>query len=427
MQPTLTCPPYLHPLLALFESHGQKAYPVGGCVRDTLMGIAPHDWDVAVTTAPDDTVALCKAAGYRTIPTGLQHGTVTVLVPHSGVPTDREGPYDLIECTTCRTEGGYSDGRHPDAVSFTGRIEDDLSRRDFTVNAMAFTVNAPTSTPMDHGFAVLDLFGGREDLQNRIIRAVGDPDTRFTEDALRLLRAVRFAVKLGFELEANTYAAMTRRADGLARISRERISDEFQKILVSPEPERGIALLTHTGLLPYVLPAGVSLPCIRGVSALPGQFTLRMACLQWGLEDRQVEQNLAGLRLPNTVRKDILAILRSADADVTATPCNARRWRATLGELALPALAVRRAAESADPDEIDALASLVAASAERGDPVRIADLAINGNDLIALGFEKGRILQDVLYRLLTLVWESPEKNTREELISLIKEAQKGEN
>ena len=135
----ISIPSYLSPLLSLFASHGESAFPVGGCVRDTLMGGKPHDWDVAVTTVPHDTMALCHAAGYRTIPTGLKHGTVTVLVPHSGDPTDREGRYDLIECTTCRTEGGYSDGRHPDAVSFTGRIRDDLARRDFTVNAMAFT------------------------------------------------------------------------------------------------------------------------------------------------------------------------------------------------------------------------------------------------------------------------------------------------
>ena len=421
MRSAFAVPAYLTPLLSLFAAHGEAAYPVGGCVRDTLMGTVPHDWDVAVTTAPDDTVALCKAAGYRTVPTGLKHGTVTVLVPHSGVPADREGPYDLIECTTCRTEGGYSDGRHPDAVSFTGRIEDDLSRRDFTVNAMAFTVGK------DGELAVLDLFGGGDDLQNRIIRAVGDPDTRFSEDALRLLRAVRFAVKLGFDLETNTYAAMTRRADGLARISRERISEELQKILVSPDPERGIDLLIRTGLMPCVLPAGVSPSGIRGMASLPEQYTLRMACLQWGMNEAQVEQNLAGLRLPNAVRKDILAILRSAEADGAATPANARRWRATLGDLTLPALAVRRAAEPTDGDRLDALASLVTASAERGDPVRIADLAVNGNDLIALGCEKGRGLQDVLNRLLALVWESPEKYTRDELITVIKKMQNGEN
>ena len=201
----ISIPSYLAPLLSLFASHGERAFPVGGCVRDTLMGVPPHDWDVAVTTIPNDTMAICHAAGYRTVPTGLKHGTVTILVPLSGDPADRDGPYEMIECTTCRTEGGYSDGRHPDAVSFTGRIEDDLSRRDFTVNAMAFMTEGD-------GLAVLDLFGGREDLKNGVIRAVGDPDTRFTEDALRLMRAVRFAVKLGFTIEENTYAAICRRA-----------------------------------------------------------------------------------------------------------------------------------------------------------------------------------------------------------------------
>ncbi len=420
MHDTPSVPAYLRPLLALFESHGQRAYPVGGCVRDTLMGIPPHDWDMAVTTAPEDTVALCRAAGYRTVPTGLRHGTVSVLVPHSGAPEDRVGPYDLIECTTCRTEGGYSDGRHPDTVSFTGRIQDDLARRDFTVNAMAFTKDAERLT-------VLDLFGGREDLQNRVIRAVGDPDTRFTEDALRLLRAIRFAVKLDFSIEETTYAAAVRQGGGLARISRERISEEFQKILISPAPRRGIALLTDMGFMPYVLPAGISSAGEAGLSLLPEDFMLRMACLQWGMEEAQTEQNLAGLRLPNAVRRDVLAILRSAADDVTPTPVNARKWRSALGDLALPALAVRRAADANGRESAEALAALVSASAAHGEPVRISDLAINGNDLINLGFEKGRILQDVLHRLLTLVWECPEKNTREGLISLINEALKGEN
>ena len=164
-----TCPPYLSSLLDLFASHGEAAYPVGGCVRDTLMGIPPHDWDVAVTTPPETTQALCQAAGLRVIPTGIKHGTVSVLLPISGDLADRESPYELIECTTCRTEGGYTDGRHPDAVTFTGLIEDDLSRRDFTVNAMAFTQGK-------EGLSVLDLFNGQADLQGGVIRAVGDPD-----------------------------------------------------------------------------------------------------------------------------------------------------------------------------------------------------------------------------------------------------------
>lgn len=410
----ISIPSYLSPLLALFSSHGETAYPVGGCVRDTLMGREPHDWDVAVTTTPETTIAICEEAGYHTIPTGLKHGTVTVLVPHSGIPTDREGSYDLIECTTCRTEGGYTDGRHPDSVSFTGRIEDDLSRRDFTVNAMAFVEEGDA-------LSVLDLFGGQNDLKNRVIRAVGDPDIRFTEDALRLLRAVRFAVKLGFSIEDGTRAAIVRRAEGLSRISRERISDEFQKILTSPEPERGVALLTDLGLMPCVLPHGLSPEGTGNLSALPADFTLRAACLLWGQAPGETAENLAGLRLPNAVREDILSITRSAALEIQATPRKAREWRHGLGDLTLPALAVRRARERGDLAVSDALTELVKLSIAKNEPVRIADLAINGADLISLGFQPGRLLRDILDDLLATVRNDPKNNTRE---ALIKEALK---
>ena len=402
----ISIPSYLVPLLSLFASRGERAYPVGGCVRDTLMGIPPHDWDVAVTTHPHDTMAICHDAGYRTVPTGLKHGTVTVLVPLSGDPADRDGPYEMIECTTCRTEGGYTDGRHPDAVAFTGLIEDDLSRRDFTVNAMAFTQT-------DGELAILDLFSGQKDLKNKVIRAVGDPDTRFTEDALRLMRGVRFAVKLGFTVEENTYAAICRRAEGLSRISRERISEEFQKILTSPEPERGIQLLTDTGLLPYVLPHGISPKGIGDLSSLPADFTVRMACLLWEMDYDGVQENLAGLRLPNAVRKDILAIACSYIRTLRPDALCARQWRHALGENALPALAVRAARGDTAAEE---LAELVKLSIEKNEPVRIADLDINGTDLIALGFKPGRLLQDILCDLLEVVWNDPAKNTREELI-----------
>ena len=408
----ISVPSYLAPLLSLFFSHGERAFPVGGCVRDTLMGVPPHDWDVAVTTIPNETMAICHAAGYRTVPTGLKHGTVTILVPLSGDPADRDGPYEMIECTTCRTEGGYSDGRHPDAVAFTGLIEDDLSRRDFTVNAMAFTQT-------DGELAILDLFGGQKDLKNKVIRAVGDPDTRFTEDALRLLRAVRFAVKLGFAMEEGTYAAICRRAEGLSRISRERVSEEFQKILTSPEPERGVRLLDETGLLPYVLPHGISPMGTGALSALPADFTVRAACLLWGQDSCKAEENLAGLRLPNAVRKDILAITRSTAMEIKATPKKARQWRHYMGALTLPALTVLRAhMEENDPAaaELEALIGLVEISITQNEPVRIADLDIDGTDLIALGFKPGRLLQDILCDLLEVVWNNPAKNTREELI-----------
>lgn len=404
-------PSHLQTLLRLFAAHGERAYPVGGCVRDTLMGIPPHDWDVAVTTTPERTVSLCEGAGFRTIPTGIKHGTVTVLTPHSGDPMDRAGGYDLIECTTCRTEGCYSDGRRPDGVTFTGRISDDLSRRDFTVNAMAFDFPEDGGPPV-----VLDLFGGQQDMKKRLIRAVGDPDTRFGEDGLRLMRAVRFAVKLDFNLEPHTRDAVIRRAGGLARISRERISDELQKILTSPRPETGVAMLTELGLMPYVLPQGISPHGVGELSALPADFSLRMACLLWGLDEDRLRVNLAGLKLPTAVSKKIQILARPTLLPSQLTPRKAREWRHALGEQAVPALEVRLAASGEARGALSRLLELVRASEAREEPVRIGDLAIDGNDLIALGFKPGRLLQDIFCELLEVVWDCPEKNTREELL-----------
>lgn len=407
--PAIQCPAGVRALLQLFSAHGERAYPVGGCVRDTLMGVPPHDWDVAVTSVPERTEAICRGAGYRVIPTGLKHGTVTVLVPHNGTSAEGEGACDPVECTTCRTEGGYSDGRHPDAVAFTGRIEDDLSRRDFTVNAMAFTQEAD-------GLAVLDLFGGREDLERGVIRCVGDPDTRFAEDALRLLRAVRFAVKLGFSIDPATAAALCRQAEGLSRISRERIRDEFEKIVCSPAPDRGVHMLIDTGLMPHVLPYGISPDGVARMTALPDDFVLRLACLLCGMDSDSIERNLDGLRLSNAVRKDILAVTRSIGFPVEPTARCARAWRHDLGSLAVPALLVCRAQADGSAADLDELIALARRSEELGEPVRIEDLAINGHDLIALGFKPGPLLQDILRALLETVWAHPEKNTREELI-----------
>ena len=417
MEPTVTLPSYLIPLLDLFASHGERAYPVGGCVRDTLRGVRPHDWDVAVTTPPEITQAICAAAGYRVIPTGLKHGTVTILAPRSGNPSDHAGDYSPIECTTCRTEGGYTDGRHPDAVSFTGCIEDDLSRRDFTVNAMAFdrTENGQIT--------VIDLFGGQADLAAGVIRCVGDPATRFAEDALRLLRAVRFTVQLGFSLDAHTYNSMRGHKDGIARISRERVSEEFQKILCSPNPAGGLKALEGCGLLRQVLPAGCR-GCEMGhPEELPPEFSLRMAWLLWRQGAAEVAENLASLRLPNTTRDAITRLVDSSRISRTRldpTPCGARMWRHDWGELAVPALLVRLAVSDEclyKPDIERNLLEHVRRSEALGEPVTIAELAINGRDLISLGYRPGPALKDTLAALLETVWQDPAQNTRVHLLA----------
>ena len=228
--------------LNVLTEAGHAAYPVGGCVRDLLLGRTPGDYDVATAARPEAVAGLFA----HTVPTGLAHGTVTVLLGELS-----------IEVTTFRREGGYADGRHPDAVDFSAGLTEDLSRRDFTVNAMAL---GPDGT-------IVDPFGGRTDLQNRLIRCVGDPDRRFGEDALRMLRGIRFAAQLGFELEGETWAAIQRNAAGAGRVSRERIRAELEKTLLSDRPEDAGRMI-GAGLLDglYAFPAVCDL---SGLKMLP--------------------------------------------------------------------------------------------------------------------------------------------------------------
>lgn len=198
-------------LHTLWEA-GFQAYPVGGCVRDTLLGRTPGDWDVTTSALPKQVMTLFE----RTVPTGVDHGTVTVVLETG-----------IVEVTTFRREVGYTDNRHPDSVRFDVGLEEDLARRDFTVNAMAF---APDGS-------IVDPFGGERDLQKRSLRAVGDPEKRFSEDALRILRGIRFGAQLGFEIEEKTKRSMENQAEKLKRISAERIVHELEKTLLSANPE----------------------------------------------------------------------------------------------------------------------------------------------------------------------------------------------
>ncbi len=205
------------------RSAGYAAHPVGGCVRDRLMGREPGDWDVTTQAKPEQVLSLFS----HTIPTGIKHGTVTVIIDNVS-----------IEVTTFRRESGYGDSRHPDSVSFDTDLMGDLARRDFTINAMAFDKNGK----------VIDPYGGQEDIKNRLIRAVGDPQKRFSEDALRILRGVRFAAQLGFEPESGTAAAMKENAALVDKVAPERIKTEMEKILCSSKPQ-WIGELVDLGVL----------------------------------------------------------------------------------------------------------------------------------------------------------------------------------
>ena len=222
-------PSYVRDVMGVLDRAGYRAYVVGGSLRDLLRGVTPHDYDMTTNATPDEMLAVFS--DYRVIPTGLAHGTVTVM--SEGHP---------IEITTHRVDGSYTDARHPQTVSFTRELCEDLSRRDFTINAMAWHPET----------GVVDLFAGKEDLSARVIRAVGDPETRFREDALRILRAFRFAAQLDFEIDEATLAGAARAKEGLERISVERVFAEISRMFETKNADAGLNALLATGCEKYV-------------------------------------------------------------------------------------------------------------------------------------------------------------------------------
>ena len=230
---------------------GYEAYAVGGCVRDSLLGREPKDWDITTDALPEAVKALFR----RTIDTGIEHGTVTVMRGKTG-----------YEVTTYRLDGAYSDGRHPDSVTFTPELREDLRRRDFTINAMACAADG----------TIVDLFGGQEDLEKQVVRCVGDPDERFKEDALRILRAVRFSAQLDFAIEPETWEALRRHAPNLVHVSRERILAELTKTLLSEHPER-LSELGPAGILEWLPEQFAECHADRRAAALPEERSVRWA------------------------------------------------------------------------------------------------------------------------------------------------------
>ncbi len=368
----------------ILSKFGYKAYAVGGCMRDTVMGRVPNDWDMTTDCSPEKMLEIFDGAGLRTIPTGLKHGTVSVLLDS-----------ETYECTTFRIDGSYTDSRHPDKVTFTSDIAEDLRRRDFTVNAMA-------GDPLSEVGKIVDIFGGREDIGKKIIRAVGDPETRFTEDALRILRAVRFATVLDFDIDNETKSAAIKLGARLADISAERKSAELQKILLSPYADRGISLLIEMDLAKYIHP-DIGLPRVS-LSGLPCRFSTRLAALFKSLP------NLACMKLSGETVKQtkILCdyeIYRETVEKFKDSGAIARSMLSKYGELASDA-ALLRCDES--------LAAKISEEAEKDPCVSIRDLAIGGNDLISLGIEPKK-LGTIMSSLLLSVIEDPSLNEKDKL------------
>ena len=431
-------PPGAAKILHVLEDHGYEAYVVGGCVRDSLLGRDPHDWDITTSALPMQVKALFR----RTIDTGLKHGTVTVL--EGGEP---------FEVTTYRVDGEYLDGRHPSGVTFTASLKEDLQRRDFTINAMAYSGKK----------GLQDFFGGYPDLGKGLIRAVGDPMKRFGEDALRIMRAVRFAAQLGYGIEEETVQAMKVLAPTLSKISAERIAAELEKLLVSPHPEK-LRMAYECGITAVILPEfdrcmettqnnphhkySVGEHTIVSIGNARPDRILRYAMLMhdfgkpsckttddqgidhfYGHQEvsaRMANDILRRLKSDNDTRKSVAKLVRYHDLTCGLTGKSVRKAISLIGEDLFPLyLEVKDADTRAQSDyrlqeKLDYLQevrSLYRKIKESGDCLTLKDLAVNGSDLISAGMEPGKEIGKVLADMLEDVISDPSHNNKEYLMA----------
>lgn len=366
---------------------GHEAYLVGGCVRDGLMGLSPHDWDVCTDARPDQIQALFPDS----LDYGIRHGTVTVR--WNGA---------VAEVTTYRAESTYTDHRRPDQVTFIQDLNEDLARRDFTVNAIA----------MDAAGSIRDPFGGVNDLQRGILRSVGVPEARFQEDALRMLRAVRFSAQLGFEIEAQTMQAICACAPLASNLAAERVCTELEKTLLTGRPEQ-TALLCETGLL---LPWGIRGlgEGVQQLSAVPPERNLRWMAFARCLEDANVLKRLRLDTKTISACEAICAIEKNERRDARFWKEAACRYGRTLSKACAEVLS--RMENTKDLVIVEEFET-------SGDCCLLQELAVSGADALALGL-RGREIRAALETALRHVWEHPEDNTKERLIVLMREEAK---
>ena len=389
-------------IIAQLEGAGFEAWAVGGCVRDSLMGRDPKDWDITTSALPEQIKSIFR----RTIDTGIAHGTVTVMLDGVG-----------YETTTYRIDGKYSDSRHPDSIEFTRSLGEDLKRRDFTINAMAYSDTK----------GLVDLFGGASDLKNHIIRCVGDPSERFAEDALRILRAIRFSAQLGFEVDPHTMKATSKLKDRLNKISAERIHSELDKTLLSPYPER-FRLIHSSGIDSVILPE-----LSDSIQADP--LLLKNLCgtlknspknghIRWAVLLSATGGNigiLKRLKFDNNSIHIISELLRLEKTELTGlTDSEMRHIMYDAGAENLPLLFQYRQTLHPDTDLSPAEAQY-RTILERGDCTCIKDLNVKGTDLLNAGVPSGAEIGITLRKLLEEVLNDPSLNTKELLLDKVKQ------
>ena len=434
-------------LLDMLHAAGHRAYAVGGCVRDGLMGLVPHDWDLCTSALPEQVVELFGEE--KCIPTGLQHGTVTV----------KQGG-ELYEITTFRTEGTYSDGRHPDEVHFVPDVREDLARRDFTINAMAY----------NEAEGLIDPFGGQDDLKNCIVRAVGVPHQRFEEDALRIMRLYRFAARFGFTIDPATAQAAQQLCAHLDCVSVERIEEELSKLLAAPKPGAYLNGGVMAVILPELTPEALeqAKPVVDACPAGAENLPVRLAALLMSLGEDGTRKALKRLRCSNACIEETAVLVRESgewaqsrrelsprtarnprfrpsavhrgptsrsfawetldgsgriasvetEAPGTPDPIHTRRLLGRYGLQTVQRLATLGAAmEPERSADLAAVAELAAKMDADGVCCRVSQLAVNGRDLMAAGIPAGPGLRRTLEALLDGVIREEYPNERQALLA----------
>ncbi len=446
MSVKITIPEYAQIAMKELKANGFEAFVVGGCVRDSIMGKTANDWDMTTSAKPEETLEVFK--DFRTIPTGIKHGTITVLIEKQP-----------LEITTFRIDGEYTDNRRPDSVNFTRNIENDLSRRDFTVNAMAY----------NYTDGIVDLFGGISDIENKIIRCVGDPDKRFNEDALRIMRAIRFSATLGFEIEEKTADSIRRNKHLLKNIAPERIRVELEKLLLGNDAER--ILLQFSDVIFEIIPElektlNVEQICpyhiydvwhhiVKSVAVSEKNKYIRLAMLLHDIAkpdmkttDEKGQDHFKGhapvsadtafeilkrLRYDNKTISTVTKLIFHHDDRLYNAPQNVKKHASKYGFEFLYLLdKVSRADILAQTPEMEDRLSLCdnyineLRNLEKEKPcLKISDLKVDGNDLISLGY-KGKEIGNILEKTLEKILKNELINSKDDIIRFLEKENKNE-
>ena len=382
-------------IISELNKNGYEGYIVGGCVRDYLMGIPPHDYDITTSALPEEV----KAIFPHTVDTGIEHGTVTVIIDKIG-----------YELTTYRIDGEYKDNRHPEQVIFTDKLAGDLSRRDFTVNAIAYNDQ--------RGY--VDMFGGMEDIKKAIIKGVGEPSKRFQEDALRMMRALRFSAQLNFSIEENTMLALKENAQLIKNISIERIREEFFKLIISDHNER-LDLLYESGMLPYFLPELKKIIEDNSISyttinTLSKDICVRLAYVFHTLDSDNVKKILHNFRTDNKTNKITSQLVKYIDFEIT-DKYSLRKLISILGENTEHEIEIMGAVKGIDTSKAKEMYSEIILA---GDCCNLKSLAINGNDLKELGIDHGKEVGEYLAKALDFVLKNPHNNQHEKIMVFLR-------